>query len=376
MFGDYRSDESPESEVSADGTTPSEPAAGTESDPASATTEAAADGATETPGDGTTPAAALETSADTSDPFQDTTAASFVVNGQTIPVEDIRVFKEGGAVIRPESLPNVLAKLAERETLSQESRQAKQQYDTLNKVIEWTDPSGKTLTGADAAIENRIANAALFAENSLMLPVLTAGDLQPYLTTKKVAGEDGVLREVVIFRPDFLAGLSEKATFQRQQADFAIRKHYAGVMASVQAAPAPIDFPTASKATISAIAQQSKLDDSVLTPADHVLLAKQLPAHTKDGSASMAWQELVKDRIQLRAEQKASSAKLVTTTTDATKKAQANMAAAARGVRPTVTQKPATPQRPVSPKQERLENEGDALDLMLRASSKAMRANL
>lgn len=373
MFGDFSGGgESPESEDSAAGTTPAEPAPGTEPDPASETA-AAADGATETLSDGTTPAAASE-SASPDDPFKDTQPASYMLNGQPVSVEDIRVFKEGGAVIRPESLPNVLSKLAERDQLAAEHRTAKQQYDTLNRVIEWKDSTGKTYTGAEAAIENRIANAALYAENNLMLPILTSEDLQPYLTTKKVADASGTLREVVIFRPNVLESLSEKARFQKEQIDFATRKHYAGVIAeSSKAQPAPLDFPSLSKNTIGAIAEQSKLDASVLTPADHVLLAKQLPANTKDGMASMAWQELVKDRIQLRAEQKTSAVKLVTSITDATKKAQANMVAAARGMKP-VAAKPAALVKAPTPQAQRAQNEGDAFDIANRSASRAMRS--
>lgn len=379
MFGDYSGGgETPEPETSAAGTTPAEPAAGT-ADGAEAPPEPK-DGAseTETPSDGTTPAAAPDAAED--DPFKDTTPAEYVVNGQTIPVEDIRVFKEGGAVIRPESLPNVLSKLAERDTLAERIRTRDAEYTTLSKVSEWTDQSsGKTYTGPDAAIEMRIGNGALLAENQLMLPVLTAADLQPYLTTKKVVGEDGTTRETVVFRPDFIESLAEKARFQREQIDFATRKHYAGVMAeSSKPAPAPLDHTKATDVLVADIAKVSSLDASVLTPADKALLAKQLPRHietAKDGSkqASLEWQELVKDRIQLRTEQKAATAKLVPTITDAAKKGMNNMAAAARGMRQ-APKTPAVPPKTPTPAQERAVSEGDLYDMQERAAAAALRA--
>lgn len=377
MFGDYSTaDATPESEESAAGTTPAEPAADAADETASETA-ATADGTTDTLSDGTTPAAASESGPTNDDPFKDTTAASYVLNGQPVSVEDIRVFKEGGAVIRPESLPNVLSKLAERDTLSSEVRTVKQQIDTLNRVIEWKDSAGKTYTGADAAIENRIANASLYAENNLMLPVLTSEDLQPYLTTKQVLGENGQTREVVIFKPDFLQSLSEKARFQKEQIDFTTRKHYAGVIAdSSKAQPAPVNFEAAAPELVKLVAQGAKLDPSVLTAEDRATLAEQLPFHLKDGLASVAWQNLAKRLMTSRASEKSSAQTIASTTADATRKGLANMAAAARGVRQPIAKPVTTTPKPPTPASERQQNEGDLFDAMQRASSKAMRANL
>lgn len=383
MFGDYSSSgESPEPDASAAGTTPAEPAPGTEPEPNATEPEGGAD-APETPGDGTTPAAAPEAIED--DPFKDTTPAQYVVNGQTIPVEDIRVFKEGGAVIRPESLPNVLAKLAERDTLSERVRTRDAEYTTLSKVSEWTDQSsGKTYTGPEAAIEMRIGNAALFAENQLLLSHLTdPAKLRDLLTTepvfdaqgRAVLDANGQPAERVILNPQAIDALKRENALTAREAANAIRDHYKTVVAQAsKPEAAPIDFASVTPGLIQAIAKESTLDASVLTPADKQMLAKQLPFHIKDGLASVEWQELVKDRIALRAEQKTASLKLVSSTTDAVKKGQAAMAAAARGVRPT-PKAPAAPPRPVSPHQERMQNEGDAFDAMERASAAAIRRN-
>jgi hypothetical protein len=373
FFGDFSGNgETPEPDESAAETTSAEPASGTADETASETA-ATADGTTAPPSDGSTPAAATETPVD-DDPFTETTPAQYVINGQAIPVEDIRVFKEGGAVIRPESLPNVLSKLAERDTLSSENRTVKQQYETLSKVSEWTGPDNTTVTGPQAAIERIVAHAAVLAENQLLIEHLTDPDkLYSLLTTEQVPdGKDG-MRERVILSPAALESLKTQNELRQMKATAAIRDHYGKVVADTsKAQPAPINFDTEAPRLISAIAEQAKLDATVLTPADKALLAKQLPANIRDGLASMAWQELVKDRIQLRAEQKASTQKLVTTTQDATRKAQANMAAAARGLKPAAPKVVATPKAP-SPAQIRQQNQGDAYDAMERAAALAVR---
>lgn len=381
LFGDYSSGaESPEPEDSAAGTTPAEPSEGTEPDAGTEPAPTDGDDAPDLEREGTTPDATSV--AIDEDPWKDTTAAMYVVNGKTLSSEDIRVFKEGGAAIRPEALPNVLSKLAERDTLSERIRVRDQEYQTLAKVAEWTDPAGKTYSGPDAAIEMRIGNASLFAENSLMLPVLTAEDVKPYLTTlpildargQAVIGPDGSPAERIVFRPDFLESLSEKARFQKEQIEFATRKHYAGVMAEASKPQAPaIDYDAAAPQLMHQVATAAKLDASVLTPADRTMLAKQLPFHVRDGNASLAWQDLVKERIALRAEQKASAQSLVTSTTAATKVTQNRMLAAARGVKP--VQRPVVPApKPPTPQQERLTSEGDLYDSMERASAQALRA--
>lgn len=374
FFGDYTTPgESPEPEESAAGTTPAEPASGTAdgaSDPAEP--KAGADAA-ETPSEGTTPDAAEPVVED--DPFKDTTPAQYVINGQAIPVEDIRVFKEGGAVIRPEALPNVLAKLAERDTLSERVRTRDAEYTTLSKVSEWTDAaSNKSYSGPEAVIEMRIGNASLFAENQLLLSHLTdPAKLAQLLTTEQVSDGKGGLLERVILSPAALATLQRENTLTQREAAAAIREHYKTVMtaAATPAAP-PIDFPKASDALVKDLATSATLDASVLTSADRAMLAKQLPFHIKDGQVSVEWQDLVKDRITLRTEQKTASATLVPTITNAVKQGQAAMAAAARGVRTPV--KPVVPARPVAPQSERAQNEGDAFDALLTSGASAMRA--
>jgi hypothetical protein len=150
LFGDYSAPSdggSPEPEsTSAAGTTPAEPATGTDTETAS-DPAAAGDATTTAASDGTTPDTPPATGAADADPFADTTPATFMVNGVSVTNEDIRVFKEGGAVIRPEALPNVLSKLSERESLQDRNHRQSQEYQTFAKVVEWTDPStNKTRT--------------------------------------------------------------------------------------------------------------------------------------------------------------------------------------------------------------------------------------
>ena len=369
FFGDYSTvGESPESDDSAAGSTPAEHATDSATEPK--TPDAATAKTPES--EGTTPDA--PTTPVEEDYLKDTTPATYVVNGQSRSIDDIRVFKEGGAVIPHENLPNVLAKLADRDQLESKYQARDRDYTTLAKVTEWTGPDNQTITGPEAAIQNRIANASLFAENALMLPVFTSEDLQPFITVKVSYDAQGNKVEKVVFRPDFVQSLSEKAKFQRDQIEFETKRHYAGVMAEASKPQAqPINFDTEAPRLITAIATDAKLDASVLTAADKALLAKQLPANIQNGLASIAWQELVKDRIQLRTEQKASTQKLVQTTTDATKTGLANMAAAARGVkqRPTT---PSAPAKPISPAVLRQQTQGDAYDQMERAAAKAVRS--
>lgn len=370
LFGDYSSSgEAPEPEDEAEGTTPSAAPDGTETDAESAPASPDAAGQES---EGETPAAQPEAD---DDPFKDTTPAEYVVGGQHIPVEDIRVFKEGGAVIRPESLPNILSKLAERDTLAEQSRSVKQQYDTLAKINEWTQ-GDQTISGPQAAIERIAAHAAVLAENELIVQeVLNCPDLYAagFLTTELRPDGKGGQYEAVVFRPDAIKALQTQNELRQIKATQAIRDHYGKLVAdSSRPAPAPINYEQATPELIQMLATQAKLDASVLTPGDRAMLAKQLPAHIKDGLASVAWQELVKERIQLRTEQKTQASKLVTTTQDATRKGLANMAAAARGVKPTGT-KPVA-QKPVSPVTERHQNEGDLYDQMERAAAAAMRS--
>lgn len=370
MFGDFSGGgEPPEPVASAAGSTPAEPAKGTEPE--------SADGTDKTPSDGPTPDAA--TADAEGDPFKDTTPATFVVNGQSIPVEDIRVFPQGGAVIRPEALPNVLSKLAERETLSERVRTRDAEYNTLAKVSEWTDQSsGKTYTGPEAAIEMRVGNAALYAENQLLVETLTDPvKLFAILATEQVPDGKGGLTERIVVNPTALANMQREMALTSRELSASIRDHYKGVMAeSSKAQPAPVNFEQAAPELIKLVAQGEKLDASVLTPADRTMLAKQLPYHTKDGKASIEWQELVKERIQLRTEQKASSRTLVDSTAKATKEGLANMAAAARGVKQ--APKAATPVKQKAPapqvqQAERMADEGELFDMMVRSGSSAMR---
>ncbi len=355
----------PAPETPSDGTTPNaaEPPADTAPD------GEAADAVP--PSEGTPPDAAA-TPVEEDDPFASTTAASYVLNGKSIPVEDIRVFAEGGAVIRPESLPNILSKLAERDTLSAKFQTRDAEHQTLSKAVEWVSPEGKTFSGPEAAIEMRIGNAALFAENELMGKLLSVDDLQSYLTTKQVMGADGQPREVVIFRPEAVEDMRREAALQRREITAQIKDHYKTALQSAVTAP-PVDFNSVAPTLISQVAAAAGLDASVLTHTDKSILAKHLPFHTRNGLASLEWQDLVKDRIQERVSQKSSQAKVVDTTTKAVKEGQARMFAAARGVKPAQVARP-TP-KPVVPQNARADAEADAFDAQLLAGASAMRSS-
>lgn len=353
------------------------PSEGTTPDAAEPTAEPAAepDGEADAapgPSDGSTPVAA-ETAVE-EDPFSDTTAASYMLNGKPVAVEDIRVFKEGGAVIRPESLPNILSKLAERDTLQSKFQTRDTEYQTLSKVTEWHDEQNdKTFTGPEAAIELRIRATELLAENQLLVDHLTDPDkLFSILATEQVPDGKGGMRERVILNPAALASLQTQNELRNLKASQAVRAHYKGILDTASKAETPVDYATAAPALITQVAQASNLDASVLTPADRSILAKHLPFHARNGLASLEWQELVKERIQERLAAKTSGRTIVDTTTKAVKDGQARMLAAARGVKPSVaraTPKPVVP----TPAQVRADNEGDMFDAMLSSSASAMR---
>lgn len=376
MFGDYStSAEPPEPEDSAAGTTPAEPSEGTapgvEGEPEPK--EGAA--AVEPQSEGTTPAATTEVVED--DPWKDTAPASFVVNGKTLTSEDIRVFKEGGAAIRPESLPNVLSRLAERETLAERVQTSDRNYQTLAKATEWTDSTGKTLTGPEAAIEMRVGAMKVLSENQLIVnEVIKCPDLHAagFLTTETRPDGKGGTYEAVVFRPDAIARLQRENDLTQREVSNTVRDHYKTVVAEAQAAPAAIDFPAASKSFVTELAKASNLDASVLTPADHAAFAKHLPFHAKDGKISIEWQEMVKDRITDRAAQKVNAAQIATTTEKATKDGAVRLLAAARGVKPGQPAKPAVAPKAPTPQSERAQSEGEMFDSMLNSGAAAMRS--
>lgn len=376
MFGDLpdTGGESPGSdETSAAGTTPAEPAAGTETETPDA---APKDGATADASEGTTPETPAATPPEDSDPFADTTPATFMVNGVPMTNEDIRVFKEGGAVIRPEALPNVLNRLSERESLFERNRAQSQEYQTLAKVTEWTDQSsGKTLTGPDAAIEMRIGNAALLAENKLLIETLTNPDkLYSVLTTEQVPDGQGGVVERVILNPTALQTLQRENELTRRELELAIRDHYRGVIAeSSKPQPPPVNYEAATPELLGQIASAANLDASVLTADDKRLLADLLPEHTKDGLASVKWQNLAKTMMKDRAAQKLATQTVATVAQKAAQDGAARMAAAARGVKPvTKPTAPVSRKQVPTPETSRAQNEGDAWDMAERAAARAL----
>lgn len=373
MLGEFvpESGEPPEPEsTSAAGTTPAEPATGT--DPETGSGPAAdGDAAATAASDGTTPDTPTASAADDTDPFADSTPLTVQVNGQPVAFEGIREFRDGGAVVKPEALADLKQKLSERESLQERNHSQSIQYQTLAKATEWTDQSGKTYTGPDAAIEMRIGNAALFAENQLLVQTITDPDaLARCLTVVK--GPDG--SERVVFSEQALESLRIRNENQQMKAAAAIRDHYRTVIAEAsRPAPAPIDFPKAAESLITELSKGAQLDASVLTPKDRELLAKQLPFHIKDGLASVEWQELVKDRIADRTAQKQTAAQIASTTAAATKEGQARMAAAARGVKQTPL-RPAAPVAQRKPQDDIEANQADAFDMMINTGAKAMRS--
>lgn len=377
MFGDFTTSggESPDPEpTSAGGTTPPEPATGAADE--TDTPEAAA-------GDAATTGASAETTSDTppadataeADPFAETTPLTFNANGKPYALDGIREFKDGGAVVRPEALADLKQRLSERESLQARNHTQSVEYQTLAKATEWTNPdTNTTYSGPEAAIEMRIGNAALFAENQLLLGVLTdPARLASVLALEDVADGKGGVTQRIVLNPVALESLKTQNELQQLKIAGQIREHFRTVLAEAsKSAPAPIDYAAATPTLIDKIATEAKVDASVLTPQDRAMLAKQLPRHVERGQASLEWQELVKERIELRTQQKKDAAQLVTVAAKSAKDGQARMAAAARGVKP--HPKPVAPApKPPSPNAERMADEGALFDAMLSSGAAAMR---
>jgi hypothetical protein len=398
MFGDLPSssdEESPESgTTSAAGTTPAEPTPETATEP-SATTEPAGATATPLPSDGTTPAAAPVLPAE-DDPFKDTTPATYVVQGKSIPVEDIRVFKEGGAVIRPEALPNILSKLADRDNLSEQNRAQYDQVKDFERLSEWkqTGEDGKEqiLQGRDGLIGMRTDFDSLKASFDTFIEVLKPQADGSYPLLEALVSVDDKGR--IVANPGFVNQLLERANNAEFRAKVNVRERVAqisrpqtqtsGRSAETATQLDPVALRAEAPGVLQLIAQQEGVDTKLLTADDQKFLADQFPrfvrpiteeerrdpnnrsqTHITDG----AFTQLVTRQVALRKEIAATSQ----ATEKATKEGQARMLQAARGVKPSRPE--ATPPVvPTPPSEDRAASEGELFDSSLRSASRALRA--
>ena len=397
MFGDFASssdEESPESGLtSAAGTTPAEPTPETATEP-SAATEPAGATATPAPSDGTTPAAEQALPAE-DDPFKDTTPATYVVEGRSIPVEDIRVFKEGGAVIRPEALPNILSKLADRDNLDKQNRAQYDQVKDFERLSEWkqTGEDGKEqiLSGRDGLIGMRTDFDSLKASFDTFITVLQPAADGSYPLLEALVSVDDKGR--IVANPAIVNQLLERANNAEFRAKVNVRERVAQISRPTpssgrsEATATQLD-PVALRAeaprVIQLVGQQSGVDTKLLTPDDQKFLSDQFPSFVRpiteeerrDPSnrnqthiTDAAYAQLVTRQVALRKEIAATSQ----ATEKATKEGQARMLQAARGVksaRPQTT--PPALQTP--PSEERAASEGELFDAVLRSGSRALRS--
>lgn len=359
LFGDYV--ETPASPESSDtGTTPATPPA--DAAP-SGETAPALDSDTAAASDGTTPDAPT----DADDPWKDTTPAQYFVGGQPVLSEDIRVFKEGGAAIRPEALPNILSQLAERATLSTRVKQQEQDSKSLAPLTEWTPldaegkPTGEPLTGLKGLEAFHVDHAVAQAELSVFRDLLS--------DPAKLVGlliKDG---DQVVFDPSAVRQWNAELKAATTEARYATRdKIGARISEASRPEAQPVDY-AAEAPNIIRAAAGADLDK--LTPDDVKLLSGQLRFYHRQGTSKIdgAFGELVQDRIAQRKQ----LATVTQTVSDATRDGQARMLAAARGVKPAT--KPATTTPRPNPVAERVENESNLYEQMERAGAAAMRAS-
>jgi hypothetical protein len=398
MFGDFgtsEGDESPESgPTSAAGTTPAEPTPETATEP-SAATEPAGATATPAPSDGTTPAAAQVLPAE-DDPFKDTTPATYVALGRSVPVEDIRVFKEGGAVIRPEALPNILSKLAERENLHEQNRAQYDQLKDFERLSEWKtqgeDGKEQTLTGRDALIASRSDFDSLKASFDTFIPILQPAADGSYPLLEALVQVDDKGR--IVANPAIVSQLLERANNAEFRAKVNVRERVAQISRPTQTSGRsaetatqldPVALRAEAPRVIQLVGQQEGVDTKLLTADDQKFLGDQFPRFVRAVTeeerrdpnlrnqthiTDAAFAQLVARQVALRKEMATS----VQVTEKATREGQARMAAAARGVKPAKPQTPTAPEKPTPPVEERAASEGELFDTIVRSGSRALRA--
>lgn len=371
MFGDLpEPGETPEPEsTSAAGEPPAEPAIGTEDD---ATAPEGQEGTDAAEREGDAPSDAAEPAPDAAapevDPFADTAPLTYVVDGQTRTSDDIRVFKEGGAVIRPEALPNIQKRLSERDHLFEQNREHYKTQQSFEAVTRWvtTDAEGKEqiVTGPQAAVEMRVANASLLAENTAIVKAIT----DPAWLKANLVLDGDTLR----INPASLEHLVTQIELQEMKAGQAIRDHFAKQLTDLsKPAPEPTDYTAAAPQLIADVAKARNLDASVLSPESKQFLAEQLADFTKDGKVGIGWQKLVAREIAQATSQKQALASTAKSTKTAKQINDARLAAAGRGVKP--TPKAVTPMKRQPVQDERAKNEADAFELMERSQAAAMR---
>jgi hypothetical protein len=406
MFGDFGSSSDEESPVSgttsAAGTTPAEPTPETATEP-SAGTEAAGTTATPAPSDGTTPSAATALPAE-DDPFKDTTPATYVAQGRTVPVEDIRVFKEGGAVIRPEALPNILSKFAERDNLYEQNRAQYDQVKDYERLSEWKtqgeDGKEQIVSGRAGLIGMRTGFAQLEASFNTMIAALRPDAQGNFRILSDLVDAEPPSAQYpqgrIIVNQQALDNLLTRAELAEARATETVRSRLAEITqppnpnAGRSAAPATTPDSLALQAEapriIELAAKESGADSKLLNDKDKAFLSQQLPRYvrtvTEDDRANDyklkvgspivdgAFTQVVKDRVELRKEVAATSQ----ATEKATKEGQARMAQAARGVKPAKPQATTQVVTTPPPGEERATSEGELFDSVLRSSSRALRA--
>lgn len=342
QFGDFNGSETPEaSDTSSAAAPPAEHAPdGSESTTGPEGTAAAehpstpsADAAPVAPDAGAPPVA--------DDPFKDAKPATYMVDGQERTYDGIKVLGEDGAVIEAANLPDVLRRLGERDHLVDVNQRQYAEAKALEPLTSWktTGDDGKevTLTGQQGLMAMhveyaRMSQAVAIADALLSDPTKILGLL--------AQDKDGK----VVVDPSAVETLQMRIALAANGAETQTRSRLSGLITEAsKPAPVPINFEAEAPRLIRSIAGQ---DFAKLTPADQKFLADQLPIYTNGKTVNLAYEALVKDRIALRAE----AVKTGAVVTDAAKQNAANLAAAARGLKPVAAAK--VPVRKPSAQQE------------------------
>jgi hypothetical protein len=288
-----------------------------------------------------TPEASAPPAGPTDDPLKDATPLTYTVNGEQRTYEGIRVLGTDGAIIKPEDLPDLMRRLGERDHLYETNKAQYEATQQLERLTEWrtTDADGKesTVKGLEGLATMRVQHGKLAAAFDTLASVFK--DPAKFVG---LLGQDE--QGKIVLDPTALQHLLTESDLAEVRAEQAIRSQLATMVrppdASASATP---DYTAHAPQMIDAAAKSVGLDGKLLGDKDRAFLAQQFPRYVRsvtdaDRRANVtlklggpivdaAFTELVKDRITSRQE----LAKLASTSTAASGRNAAVLAAATRG---------------------------------------------
>ncbi len=346
----------------ATGTTP---AAGTEGN-------APAERAGDTPADATVAApdtnALVPPAQAEGDPLEGATGFAYVVNGQSRQTDDIRVLKDGGAIILPEAFPKIAQRLSERDHYFEQNRDLYAKQQEFERLSSWQIPGadGKLtdVKGRDGLVALHSDFARETSAGQVVLDLLTSKGLNGYLHT----AEDGR----IVLSPagtEYLRTQIENAQFRALQATSARMGELSKPAAPTAPAPmAPERVMALAPGVIDHALTEAGLPVALLTAQDRQILGAQMSRFLAVENGAQVVDRQFAALVKQMAEMRKETASNTTAVTEAAKANAARIAAATRA--------PARPgARPAAPNAatQREDDQDAAWDLRFNAAASAMR---